>query len=176
MIETFEIGFHDVWRLLGYYVIIIINAVFFTLVLFLLCRIWILILSIKKSSNRRQAENAITPIVFASLLVGVAFSTAGYLIGVSRESAIGDVLPAILGLMSGLGAIFLTSRKEKMLLIVVVILAASENLWMGANLGALARERGSILNTYREVELEFLIRNHRINLGLEPDMEETGAD
>ena len=88
--------------------------------------------SIEILNNNKMASF----IVFSFAFLGL---TAGYLSGISRESILGDVIPAILAIISGVSLYLIQQEKGDRVLVGSVIIVLSAGLLLGSLWGASAR-------------------------------------
>lgn len=145
----------------------------------LLCKMFVLISNLAKRSRLVWPPRIPLPLragLWISFPIGTAALVAGYLTGLSREAAVGDVLPAVIGLLSG-GVIFVSRRRsiQGMIRDSIVLILFSIELFVGVTFGAndrlAARNRlfsdAALRNQARQ---ELRIRTFRENLGLPTDL------
>ena len=110
--------------------------------------------------------NALHALAFSAPISVLAF-VSGYLTGVSRGGVVGNVLPAVLSLIGGIGLyVFGTENRFKIVIGYCVFMFAV-NLLYGAQTGALERELGREARVKILSEQERRIRNFRYNLELD---------
>jgi hypothetical protein len=88
-----------------------------------------------------QAYRASSLVSFVSTLsFGMLGITIGYLSGLSRESVVGAVLPAVLSLVAGVAVLAMGKKLYAHLLVSKAVFALSFMLLLGATIGAERRE------------------------------------
>ena len=123
------------------------------------------------------------------VIVLTAFSTlglvTGYLTGLSRDSAVGNVLPAVLSLLGGFAAFVISKNKESRLIVGCVVFLFSGMLLLGSGWGAVMRYYAEQEKRYVEQEelievalknkarIEYEVNRFRRSLGLSPLSEQT---
>jgi hypothetical protein len=86
----------------------------------------------------RRPYLASVPAVFALCLLGIV---TGQITGLSREAAVGTVIPAILGLLGGIVLYLIgTKGKELQVLVVMGVIGLTLNLLVGVYWGAYSRD------------------------------------
>ncbi len=110
--------------------------------------------------NRPLARHV--AIVFSA--VAATGLSAGLMTGLSREAAVGDVLPAILSLIGGV-AIYMasTGASVRRMIVSVAVFSLATTLWLGALWGASARHEFEMWTT----NFSFLAEQERTRHAIE---------
>ncbi len=114
----------------------------------------------------RVKRNALPAILFSIPTVLVAY-VAGYLTGISRAPAVGNLVPAVLVLIGGLN-IYLTDRKN-IALVGYSVFIFTLVLFFGFEVGVIDREIGRVARLVSLSDQEKLVRNYRENRELPSD-------
>lgn len=125
-----------------------------------------------RGTNTSAALTVVLPLA-AFLLTGLV---AGYLTGLSRESAVGAVVPAVLSLLGGAAAV-LVGRAANLAAATRVsglILLFSLGLFIGTTWGSAMRQAvadfdASELELIRRSHVELKVREFRESVGLPPE-------
>lgn len=110
---------------------------------------------------------------FISFTFGILAIVTGFLTATSRETAIANVIPAVLTLIGGLALYIVDKGQEKFLVTGISVLSFSMMLFMGAALGSFERQKGeaqakSPTMLRKAADIEFAINSYRRSLGLQP--------
>ena len=131
------------------------------------------------ATGRRASAATILLPTSAFLLLGLV---AGYLTGLSREPAVGAVLPAALTLIGGVAAALIGNSHSRTLVLRVsgLILAFSSGLFIGTAWGSAMRQAIDDFNSseselIRRSQVEAVVREFRIARGLPPEMPTTNS-
>jgi hypothetical protein len=109
--------------------------------------------------------------VWIALPIGLAGMVAGYLTGLSRAPAAGNLVPAVLALVSAVALAFIGKTREHAWAVAFSIIAFSLNILLGTTMGATARDNHLALLQSPDYQKklaahEYMIRNYRKALGL----------
>ena len=102
-----------------------------------------------------EDQRSMRLIVVISLPVGIALAMAGYMIGLARETVVGDLLPAFVALASGLLAYFFQNIRGIVVLLSVAVLVGTLEIFSAATLGAMHRD-------YSEKQTRMIIHQEEI--------------
>lgn len=117
----------------------------------------------------REVKGEVYIILLSFSSLGMA---TGYLTGLSRESAVGDVIPATLSLIGGLSIYMIGKNKESRIPVSLSVLVFSVCLILGTSWGAVLRQE----SVYYLQSKQFLkkkaitekeVKDFRISLGLD---------
>ena len=127
-------------------------------------------------SGRHRENGLMTRTVRLAWLSGVPFAivgiAAGYMTGLSRESAVGALIPAALTIIGGLGIYLYGKSKRAAILATFTILNFTILLLIGILFGAGQRSeseriRESVDYQKKLIESEFILKQYKKGLGLE---------
>jgi hypothetical protein len=126
----------------------------------------LLLLVHRPSTDKRTYFIVVLAFAFLGLVAGV-------LAGLSRQSAIGAVLPAVLSLVGGLAIYLIGARRADQGLVGICVIALSAGLVIGTTWGSVLRDEyensfNSAEYKKREALIEVEVRDFRRDLGL-PD-------
>ena len=128
---------------------------------------------LRRSQTVASAFSAVLPLA-AFLLLGLV---AGYLTGLSRESAVGAVVPAVLSLMGAVSAVLIgkTDNPRTSGRVSALILLLSLGLLIGTTWGSAMRQavmdfEASESELVRKSHVEMKVREFREAIGLPPEM------
>ncbi|MGF6445366.1 hypothetical protein [Paraburkholderia youngii] len=127
----------------------------------------------KPRSERRQFLIDLSKSSFVALGLGVLGWVIGYMTGASRESAVSEVVPAVLGAVAAFAG-FVTVKYGQALAIGMMIISFSSSIFVGATAGAKIRETHETLDRglpslefmQNEAYKEMLIKEYRERLKL----------
>ena len=109
-------------------------------------------------------------VLYYLFLIGIPVALAGYgvgfLTGISRSSAIGNVLPAVLAAIGGLSVYAFGSENKYKFAVGYCVSLMIISLFFGVESGAFEREQHREDRLKAMFELESRLRNYRINRGL----------
>ena len=128
----------------------------------------------KGAARRRTFIGQLCSCAFLATVMGILGWVAGYMTGASRESAVNDLMPAVLGLVGAFGG-FAGLRRDRTLAAGLMVAAFALNLFVGAQTGGSIRERHEAVDRSlpplaemeRDADVEAMIRKYRKDLGLE---------
>ena len=108
-----------------------------------------------------------------ALVFGTLAIVTGFLTTTSRQSAISDVIPAVLTLIGGLALYIIDKGYEKFYVTGIAVFSFSTMLFVGGAMGSLERQKGEAQSKSpallkREADVEFAINAYRKSLGLSP--------
>ena len=156
------------------YGLLLLAVINFVLVMGLVTLVVLASKKVLKSSLSSDSARATQVAILVSCLpISALAIVAGFATGISRESAVGAVLPAVLTFLGGLSIYFTTQDIRKALAVGLAVVVFSVNLTTGAVLGSFAREavnaqRTSIDALLEEVNKELVLRRYRSAIGLPP--------
>jgi hypothetical protein len=116
----------------------------------------------------RFRRNILPGIGYSLPTVIVAF-IAGYLTGISRAPAVGNVIPAVLALIGGLNIYLFGVEARNRALVGYSVFLFSLVFFYGVWGGVLDREGGRVGRFIDLADQERTIRNYRLNRDLPPD-------
>lgn len=98
---------------------------------------------------------------FEIMMVCLGFSSlglvAGYLTSLSRQPAIGDLIPAVLSLIGALAVYMIGKVKESRIVISTAIFLFSASLLLGANWGAVTRTESDLYLKSKEYLMQRIL-------------------
>lgn len=106
----------------------------------------------------------------SGLPVALAGYSTGFLTGLSRAPAVGNLLPAVLALIGGLSVYVFGAESKSRLLVGYCVCLLVLNVFYGVQAGAFERDSGRLARLLRLSEQELMIRNYRKARGLEPEI------
>jgi hypothetical protein len=113
-------------------------------------------------------RNALQAILFSIPTVLVAY-VAGYLTGISRAPAVGNLVPAVLVLIGGLNIYLFGTDRKNIALVGYSVFIFTLVLFFGFEVGIIDRELGRVARLVNLSDQEKLIRTYRENRELPPD-------
>jgi hypothetical protein len=94
---------------------------------------------------------------------------AGYLTGISRAPAVGNLVPSLLVLIGGLNIYLFGTSRENIALVGYSVFIFTLVLFFGFEVGVIDREIGRVARLVSLSDQEKLVRNYRENRELPPD-------
>jgi hypothetical protein len=116
----------------------------------------------------RVKRNALPAILFSIPTFFVAY-VAGYLTGISRAPAVGNLVPSLLVLIGGLNIYLFGTSRENIALVGYSVFIFTLVLFFGFEVGVIDREIGRVARLVSLSDQEKLVRNYRENRELPPD-------
>jgi hypothetical protein len=123
-----------------------------------------------KGEYWNRVRRNILPCLGYAIPTSVVAYIAGYLTGVSRASAVGSVLPAVLALIGGLNIYFFGTENRNRALVGYSVFVFAVVFFYGIWGAVIHREGGRVGRFISLSEQEKAIRNYRENRGLSPDV------
>ena len=122
----------------------------------------------ESSYTYKLKRNILPAVLFSIPTVFVAY-VAGYLTGISRAPAVGNLVPAVLALIGGLNIYLFGTERKNAALVGYSVFIFTLVLFFGFEIGIIDREDGRVARLVSLSDQEKSIRNYRENRELPPD-------
>ena len=132
--------------------------------LFLLITCWVIRTIQPQTQSSEDNRQIVFQIVVGSLPIGIALTLAGYMLGASRETVVGDIFPAFIALASGMLVYFFQRIRSNFVMLAFLILVGTLEIFTAATIGAAHREFSEKKARYIIIEEEVFRRNLMRNL------------